>query len=214
MKQFLAAIIVAIAQGASPSGASTISTTALEVTGPQDGIFSLGPTAQYFGAGVVFELREDLRNVAMTLDINCLLPPCGGEIFLTRGDVIDGINIASLEDGAVFTGGGRQTFFGDGLNLAAGVYSLSLSMREGFGGWWGTTAPAYGGDGSVSYLRDGFTTSFNNGFPPDALWVANDTYDTGLTITADAPVSPVPLPAGVFLLASAIGILRLRARTP
>ena len=214
MKHTLAALLIAIAPLATPSDAATITTTALDVTGPQDGIFSLGPNAQYFGAGVVFELTEDLNNVAMTIELTCLLPPCSGEVFVTRGDVIDGINIAALEDGATFSGGGIQSFFWEGLNLAAGVYSLSLSMRDGFGGWWGTTAPSFGGDGTVTYLRDGFMTSFNNGFPPAALWITNEIYQTGLTITADAPAAPVPLPAGVILLVSALGLLRLRPIKP
>ena len=186
--------------------------TVLDVLGPRDGIFSLGPTAQYYGAGVVFEVHEDLDNVGMTIELNCLLPPCSGEVYLTRNDVIDGISIASLEDGAFFTGGGTQSFFGAGLSLAAGVYSLSLSMREGFGGWWGTTAPEVQGDGRVSYLRDGFLTSFVNGFPPSGLWTENGVYETGLTITADSDVpSEVPLPAGGLLLLSGLALLARRS---
>lgn len=207
---FLGTILSVISVAGTAQGA-----TVLSVEGPQDGIFSLGPTAQYYGAGVVFEVNEDLSNVGMTIDLTCLLPPCSGEIFLTRNDVIDGINIASLEDAAVFSGSGTQSFFGQALNLAAGIYSLSLSMREGFGGWWGTTQPDVQGDGRVTYLRDGFLTSFDNGFPPQGSWFENDVYDTALTITADAQVpTEVPLPAGGLLLLSGLMLLAGRSLRP
>ena len=215
VKNIYVCILVSFAFLSGTAEAAVVNSTALSVEGEQDGVSSLGPSAQYYGAGVVFEVHEDLESVAMSIDLICLNDPCSGEVFLTRNDVINGISIASLEDGALFSGGGEQTFFGAGLDLVAGIYSLSISCREGFGGWWGTTVPDFQGDGRVSYIRDGFMETFDNGFPPQASWIENAVYDTGITITADKyvpPVTHVPLPAGSVLLLTGLALLGLRRR--
>lgn len=203
-KSALAACAIICLSAAPQAQAATV----FNVTGT-DQLEPLGPNDTH-GLGLVFELLEDLTNVSFGIRMECI-GPCAGEIFLTRNNVLTGISITSLLQGAEYFDDGSLTPF-SGLDLMAGLYSFVVVGREGFSGWYGANPATISTDGRAAYVGHGQIDGFDNGFPPESTWTSFASYTPGLTITADPVPSPVPLPASGLLLLAGLGAFAVRRK--
>lgn len=172
------------------------------IEGTDDGTAGIGAGQDIVGAVTSFSLSESFTNLDITIPIDCF--SCTGTVFLSNqiGSGTDLTNIAVITTIESLT---SQTIF-ENLSLDSGLYFVGMVVETGFGTWDTTTTPGvFSVAGTAAASPTQYTsTTFDAGFNPASLFIADLTASNAFLITVNADIAPVPLPGAFVLLLSGI----------
>ncbi len=205
--------IAVLALTTSVASAATVSSV-LGVSGPADRSTPLGVGLPDVGVAQTFTTNRDLTNASFDFEVQCLL--CAGELWLIEGQMSRSVlnrNVVARES---YSGSSEIQSALSGLSFAAGQYTIIMTMTTGQGLWRATETPKLTGTAGIFETGSRSFSKIDPNFLPwsSTTFLANQTLL--FNIGADAPVSPVPLPASAgFLLLGLLGMAgmgRLKAR--
>lgn len=209
-KFLIAASLLAASVTAAPAA------TLFAVDGPDGpGSPAIGPFVTDDGAAQTFTLANSLTNVSFGFDLFCL-STCGGSLQLISGDMSLSASVGQFVTEVAFSGVAGANAALSGLSLAAGQYTLIMSMTAGAGIWYSTDAPVFTGSGV------GVANEFKVLGSLDPNYLARSPTTTVVgemlkfsidgTVSGGGPVGYVPLPASAPLMLAAIAVIGGLAR--